>query len=162
MRNRALNGVPAALLHVTRKDANQLLYESLYSGAPRFNVIDVDPYGSIAPFSASAVQAVADGGLLCFTSTDMPVLGGNDPAVAFARYGGCTLKAPFLHEMSLRVLLFHVCSLAAQHRRHVEPLLSLSVDFYVRLFVRRQKIQCLLNALEQELPDVPFFYSLDH
>ena len=31
-------------------------------------------YGTAAPFLDAAVQAVADGGLLCITSTDMPVL----------------------------------------------------------------------------------------
>ena len=41
----------------------------------RYDVIDLDPYGTVAPFIDSAVQAVADGGLLCITSTDMPAGG---------------------------------------------------------------------------------------
>lgn len=35
----------------------------------RFDVIDLDPYGTACPFLDSAVQAVADGGLLCVTCT---------------------------------------------------------------------------------------------
>ena len=42
----------------------------------RFDVIDLDPYGTAAPFLDSAVQAVKDGGLLCVTCTDMGVLAG--------------------------------------------------------------------------------------
>jgi hypothetical protein len=35
----------------------------------RFDVIDLDPYGTASPFLDSAVQAVSDGGLLCVTCT---------------------------------------------------------------------------------------------
>ena len=37
--------------------------------ASRFDVIDLDPYGTASPFLDSAVQAVADGGLMCVTCT---------------------------------------------------------------------------------------------
>jgi N2,N2-dimethylguanosine tRNA methyltransferase len=40
---------------------------------PQFDVIDLDPYGSAAPFMDAAVQSVKDGGLLCVTCTDMAV-----------------------------------------------------------------------------------------
>ena len=38
-------------------------------------MIDLDPYGSAAPFLDGAVQAVESGGLLCITCTDMAALG---------------------------------------------------------------------------------------
>ena len=37
----------------------------------KFDVVDVDPYGSPSPFVDAAVQCVADGGLLMVTATDM-------------------------------------------------------------------------------------------
>lgn len=43
-----------------------------------FDVIDLDPYGTAAPFIDAAVQAVADGGLLCVTCTDLAVLAGTN------------------------------------------------------------------------------------
>ena len=36
-----------------------------------YEVVDLDPYGSPTQFLDSAVQAVAEGGLLCVTATDM-------------------------------------------------------------------------------------------
>jgi tRNA (guanine26-N2/guanine27-N2)-dimethyltransferase len=33
----------------------------------QFDVIDLDPYGSAAPFLDGAVQAVADGGKSCYS-----------------------------------------------------------------------------------------------
>jgi len=46
---------------------------------PMWDVIDLDPYGSAAPFLDGAVQAVENGGLLCITCTDMAALGGSHP-----------------------------------------------------------------------------------
>lgn len=43
--------------------------------------VDLDPYGSPSVFLDSAVQCVADGGMLMCTATDMAVLcGGNGEA----------------------------------------------------------------------------------
>jgi tRNA (guanine26-N2/guanine27-N2)-dimethyltransferase len=40
----------------------------------RVDVVDLDPYGSAAPFIDAAVQCVKDEGLLCITCTDLSVL----------------------------------------------------------------------------------------
>ena len=62
-----------------------------------YDVIDLDPYGSAAPFLDGAVQAISDGGLLCVTSTDMTVLSGGYPEVCYAKYGAMPTKAKHLH-----------------------------------------------------------------
>ena len=38
------------------------------------DVVDLDPYGTAAPFIDAAIQSVNDSGLLCVTCTDLPVL----------------------------------------------------------------------------------------
>eukprot|EP00747_Dinoflagellata_sp_TGD_P025678 gnl/TRDRNA2_/TRDRNA2_131416_c0_seq2.p1 gnl/TRDRNA2_/TRDRNA2_131416_c0~~gnl/TRDRNA2_/TRDRNA2_131416_c0_seq2.p1 ORF type:complete len:481 (+),score=90.62 gnl/TRDRNA2_/TRDRNA2_131416_c0_seq2:175-1443(+) len=106
------------------------------NGDDSYDVIDLDPYGTAAPFLDAAVQCVADGGLLCITSTDMPVLGGNHPETCFARYGGTGFKAAYVHEMSLRLLMHAVASSAARYGRDARPVLCCSIDFYIRIFVR--------------------------
>ncbi|KAH0481901.1 MAG: hypothetical protein KVP17_000417 [Porospora cf. gigantea B] len=155
------NGVHEKVF-VTLADANALLFSQFrclskdqpdprtcdLESLPRPDVIDVDPYGSVVPFLDSAVRAVADGGLLCLTSTDMPVLGANCPEVSFYKYGGNALKAKWLHEMSLRLVLLATQQCANRAGRHMEPLVSLSVDFYCRVFVRivDSKVKCKLSA----------------
>ena len=94
-------------------DAIMLMYQRCRDPLTRFDVIDLDPYGTAAPFLDAAVQAVdGDGGLLCVTCTDMTVLGGSYPEVCYAKYGSMPVKAKFVHEMSLRVLL-HAIDCAA-------------------------------------------------
>jgi len=65
-----------AKLHVMRQYST-LLYAHREE-ADRVDVVDLDPYGTGAPFIDSAVQSVSDGGLLCVTCTDLAVLAGSN------------------------------------------------------------------------------------
>ncbi|SPO47310.1 related to N2,N2-dimethylguanosine tRNA methyltransferase [Moesziomyces antarcticus] len=103
----------------------------------RFDVVDLDPYGSAAPFIDGGVQSVADGGLLCVTCTDLAVLAGhNYPEKCYSQYGGVSVKAEFSHEVALRLVLHTLATSAARYGRYIQPMLSLSIDFYLRTFVR--------------------------
>jgi hypothetical protein len=48
----------------------------------------------------------------------------------------CSFQGRYLHEMALRILLNSLESSATRYKRHIEPILCLSIDFYVRVFVR--------------------------
>lgn len=102
----------------------------------QFDVVDLDPYGGACPFLDSAVQAVADGGVLAVTCTDLAVLCGNSPEICFARYGATPLKGPSGHEMAVRIVLLAINAAANRHGRSIEALFCVKIDFYVRLFVR--------------------------
>lgn len=107
----------------------------------KYDVIDLDPYGTAAPFLDAAVQAVRDdGGLLCVTCTDAGVWASNSyPEKAYSLYGGVTVKGPHSHEAGLRLILHAIATSAARNGLAMEPLLSLSIDFYARVFVRIYK-----------------------
>lgn len=102
-----------------------------------FHVIDLDPYGTAAPFMDSALQAIKDDGLLLVTCTDLGVLAGNGyPEKCFALYGGTNLWGDATHESALRVVLHMIATTAAKYKKTIEPQLCLSIDFYVRLFIK--------------------------
>ena len=103
---------------------------------PMWDVIDLDPYGSAAPFLDSAIQGVENGGLLCVTCTDMAALGGSHPETAYGRYGALPIQsAPYLQELALRILLQSMATIAARYGRAIRPVLSVGMAFYVRVFV---------------------------
>ena len=54
------------------------------------------------------------------------------------------LGKKYCHEQALRTVLYTINSMANKHGKVVEPLMSLTVDFYIRLFlrVRTSPIQC--------------------
>jgi tRNA (guanine26-N2/guanine27-N2)-dimethyltransferase len=103
----------------------------------KFDVIDLDPYGTAAPFFDAAVQAITDGGLLAVTCTDAGVFASSGyPEKTFYLYGGLPMRGPQSHEAGLRLILNAIAVSAARYSMAIEPLLSLSIDFYARLFVR--------------------------
>ncbi|KAL1981245.1 hypothetical protein VTN96DRAFT_2844 [Rasamsonia emersonii] len=122
-----------SLLGPRKPDSN-----GVYFG--KFDVIDLDPYGTAAPFLDAAVQALNDGGLLCVTCTDAGVFASTGyPEKTFSLYGGIPIKGSHAHEAGLRLILNGIATSAAKYGLSIEPLLSLSIDFYARLFLRVYK-----------------------
>ncbi|KAI5080955.1 hypothetical protein GOP47_0004138 [Adiantum capillus-veneris] len=131
--NIKLNGDEAlSKVHAELGDAR--LY--MISHENQFDVVDVDPYGSPAIFLDSAVQCVTDGGLLMCTATDSAVLCGCYGEVCHSKYGSYSLHGEHSHEMAIRILLSSVESHANRYKRIIVPVLSVWIDFYVRVFVR--------------------------
>ncbi|KAK6460311.1 guanine-N2--methyltransferase [Scheffersomyces coipomensis] len=108
----------------------------------KFNIIDLDPYGTAAPFIDSAIQSIEDGGMLLVTCTDAGVLAGSGyPEKCFALYGGNNFGNSFInnetnHEVGIRLILGMIGNIAAKYKKSIEPMLSLSIDFYFRLFIK--------------------------
>ena len=116
-------------------DAMTLMYTST-SFNKRFTVIDLDPYGHPCRFLDGAVQSIEEGGLLLVTATDMAVLAGNSPEACYVKYGSVPLKTKACHEFALRILLRCIETTATRYGRYIKPLLSISADFYIRVFLR--------------------------
>lgn len=131
-RNAAFNKVPEGLIRPYHSDARLLML----THEKCFDVLDLDPYGSPSIFLDSALQSVADGGLLMCTATDMAVLCGNNSEVCMSKYGAYPLRGDYCHEMAVRILLYSLETAANRYKRHIQPVLSLSIDFYIRVFVR--------------------------
>uniref|UniRef100_A0A3B3UNK2 tRNA (guanine(26)-N(2))-dimethyltransferase n=1 Tax=Poecilia latipinna TaxID=48699 RepID=A0A3B3UNK2_9TELE len=123
------------LLQPSCRDASMLMYE-MRGKKERYDVIDLDPYGSPAAFLDAAVQAVSEGGLLCVTCTDMAVMAGNSGETCYSKYGSVSIKSKYCHEMALRIILHSLDQRAGVYQRYIQPLLSISADFYIRVFVR--------------------------
>lgn len=108
----------------------------MLSHPKEFDVVDLDPYGSPSVFLDSAIQSVVDGGMLMCTATDMAVLCGGNAEVCYSKYGSYPLRAKYCHEMALRILLACIESHANRYKRYIVPVLSVQMNFYVRVFVR--------------------------
>ncbi|KIY72133.1 N2,N2-dimethylguanosine tRNA methyltransferase [Cylindrobasidium torrendii FP15055 ss-10] len=123
-------------IRVNQGDACTLMY-SHREDAKRVDVVDLDPYGTAAPFIDAGIQSVRDGGLLCITCTDLAILATNNyPEKCLSNYGGVSMKSEYSHESALRLLLHALSTSASRYGRYIEPLVSLSIDFYIRVFVR--------------------------
>ncbi|CAG7815273.1 unnamed protein product, partial [Allacma fusca] len=143
--NCKLNGTSKVLS--SYEDASLLMFNKRNT----FSVADLDPYGSPMPFLESILQCVKDGGMLLVTATDMAVLaGGNTPESCFAKYGSMSVKSKACQELALRILIHAVQSVANRYGKFVVPLVSLKIDFYVRIFFRvlHSPILCKQSAIQ--------------
>ncbi len=135
---------------VIHGDAKVLLITE--SREKRFDFVDIDPFGTPAPYLPPAVQSIIPKeGLLAVTATDMPVLCGVHPKIALRRYGGFSIRSPFTHEVAVRLLNGFIYSMAGSNDCAMEPLAVLSTDHYIRTWVKIQTNRTESNKQTSEL-----------
>ncbi|KAM0681599.1 tRNA methyltransferase 1 [Glugoides intestinalis] len=123
-------------INITRSDCHVLMHR-FHSF---FDVIDIDPFGSCAEFVNSAFKGVKHNGIICFTCTDKAALCSNE-AKCYMKYNTVIKKVFCKNETPIRVLLSYISREFAKYDAKIIPLLSISVDFYVRVIVRVYKGQ---------------------
>ena len=140
---------------VVHGDAKVLLLTE--SREKRFDFVDIDPFGSPSPYINAGVQSLSPrGGLLALTATDMPALCGVWPQVAMRKYGGFSIRAPFSHELAVRLLLGHAYHVIGMNDQSMTPLVSLSTDHYVRVWVRTKSTRTTSNIQSSDLGIIRF------
>ena len=118
---------------VRLSDANVLL-TSYSAPGKRFDYVDLDPFGSPAPFMDSAVRALRSGGLLALTATDMAPLCGTHARACLRKYGAQPARVPYVKEVAVRILLGALARVAAAHDVGIRPLLTHATDHYARAY----------------------------
>jgi tRNA (guanine26-N2/guanine27-N2)-dimethyltransferase len=128
-----INGLEARV-EVEHKDANCLLS---CHGAPRqrFDVVDVDPFGSPVPYLDSTIRALRNRGILAATATDLAPLCGVHAKACVRKYGGKPLRTEYCQELAARLLVGCVTATAAKQDIGVHVLFSHSTDHYIRIYV---------------------------
>jgi tRNA (guanine26-N2/guanine27-N2)-dimethyltransferase len=122
-----LNDLDSKVFH---EDVQELVNQRDYDW------IDIDPFGTPAPFLESVIKSVKKGGILGIAATDTAVLCGAKPSICLKRYGSYSMKKVAAKEVGVRILLAHLQTLAIEFDRSIEPLLSYSEGHHLRVFVR--------------------------
>jgi tRNA (guanine26-N2/guanine27-N2)-dimethyltransferase len=131
--NVALNSL-ADRVDVSHKDANCLL--SCHGKLrQRFAVVDLDPFGSPAPYLDSAIRALRNKGLLALTATDLACLCGVHPRACIRKYGGRPLRTEYCHELAVRLMAGCAAASAAKHDIGIRVNFCHSTAHYVRVYV---------------------------
>ena len=130
--NVKLNGLDHKI-EVVHREANCVL-SCNSSPDKRFDVVDVDPFGTPAPYLDSALRAIRNNGLLASTATDLAPLCGVHAKACVRKYGGRPLRTEYCHELAVRLLAGCTASLAAKHDIGIKVLFSHSNEHYIRLY----------------------------
>ena len=117
-------------IEILNEDANLLLRNR------RFEVVDVDPFGSPVPYLDSVMNGLKNDSFLFVTATDTEALCGYARKAALRKYGVSLLKTPFAKELGVRVLLTTIMREGAKHRFGFSVLFSYWRKHYIRVFLR--------------------------
>ncbi|MBD1853022.1 tRNA (guanine-N1)-methyltransferase [Cyanobacteria bacterium FACHB-502] len=130
-----LSQIPADRVRLTNQDANRVFFEC-YRQQDFYDLVDVDAFGSPAPYLSTSLWAVALGGLLYLTSTDGRSASGSTPDRSLAAFGAYARSHPAAHEQGLRLLIGAVQQSAAAKGFGVVPVFSLFAGESYRVMVR--------------------------
>jgi tRNA (guanine26-N2/guanine27-N2)-dimethyltransferase len=123
------------IITLKHKDANCLL-SSNASPKKRFDIIDIDPFGTPVPYLDSAFRSLKNKGLLAATATDLAPLCGVHMKACVRKYGGKPLRTEYCHELAVRLLAGCMTSLAAKHDIGIRFLFSHSSNHYIRVYAQ--------------------------
>jgi len=114
-------------------DANELL-ASLRRRGITPSIIDLDPFGSPAPFLDMAIKAIRVRGVIAVTATDTAPLCGSHPRALMRRYDVVPARTLWEKEQAVRILAGYLIRRAASHEYGVKILLAYYKDYYVRVY----------------------------
>jgi tRNA (guanine26-N2/guanine27-N2)-dimethyltransferase len=112
-------------IETVRSDANALL------SSRRFGAVDLDPFGSPAPFVDSACRSAAR--YLFVTATDTAPLCGAHLRAGMRRYFARPMNTEYHAEVGLRILLGFVVRELVKYDRGLSPLCCFAREHFVRL-----------------------------
>ncbi|MEB3779933.1 MAG: tRNA (guanine(26)-N(2))-dimethyltransferase [Desulfurococcales archaeon] len=121
---------------VVRREARSLMYELRWENPKPILYVDIDPFGTPAPYILAALSLVGHRGLLGVTATDLAVLEGSKPKASKRRYLVYNIeKIPSSKEVGVRILIGFIARMAAMLDKSVKPVLAYSHRHYARVFL---------------------------
>jgi tRNA (guanine26-N2/guanine27-N2)-dimethyltransferase len=117
----------------------------------RATVIDLDPFGTPAPYLDCILRAVENDGMISITATDTAVLQGVYPRVCYRKYYGIPLRSRYSLEIGTRLLLSCTALVASRLDLYIDPIFAHSYRNYVRIFCKVSKSNYLANKISDKL-----------
>ncbi len=120
---------------ITHKNAHNCFFEC-HQNRDYYDLVDVDCFGSAAPYLSTSLWAVKINGLLYLTSTDGRTATGKLPENSLKAYGAYARSHPAAHEQGLRLLIGSLQQQAASRGLGIKPIFSLFSGQTYRVMVR--------------------------
>lgn len=127
-RNVTATGLPVEVLN---RHVSALLPER------SFDAVDLDPFGTPAPFVDAGIRGTRR--FLFITATDTAPLCGAHLKAGIRRYGAVPMNTDYHREVGLRILLGYIVRETVKYDRGVEPLFCFTREHFVRLHLRLRR-----------------------
>jgi tRNA (guanine26-N2/guanine27-N2)-dimethyltransferase len=126
---------------ITKEDANVLLSSN------KFDLVDLDPFGSPATFLDSACRSLKPHSLLLITATDTAPLCGKGERACFRKYSAKPLRTEYCREIGIRILIGFAQRTAAKFGISLDPVLSHATRHYFRVGFLAKRSRRLADEL---------------
>lgn len=128
---------------VRRRNVNVELHRN------RYDVVDIDPFGTPMPFLDAAMQGTQT--MVCVTATDTAPLCGAHFAAGVRRYSAVPRNTEYHAEMGVRVLLGAIARTAARYDAAVSPVFTHATRHYVRTYLIIERGATEADAMVDQL-----------
>ena len=125
--NLDLNCIEAQIVSM---DARRLFSEGF------FDLVDVDPFGTPAPYMEAAIGGTRHKGIIAACATDTSALCGSHPKACQRKYSSQSLRTDYYNEAGLRILLGFAARTALRNGKGFHPLISHATRHYMRMQAR--------------------------
>jgi tRNA (guanine26-N2/guanine27-N2)-dimethyltransferase len=139
---------------VTHSDANALMSEE------RFDAVDIDPFGSPAPFVDAACRSASK--MLCVTATDTAPLSGAHFNAGVRRYSALPLNTEYHAETGIRILIGKIVREFVKYDKSAVPLLAHATEHYYRVYLRIERGARLADTCLSSLGFVFHCFNCGH
>lgn len=129
---------------ITHQEANHVFFDC-HIRRDFYDLVDVDSFGSAAPYVTTSLWAVKLGGLVYLTDTDGRSRSGHNPVRSLAAYGTYPRLHPAFTEQGLRLLIGAAWQHAASKGLSIQPIFSLFHQDICRVMLR------LLPTFDQQI-----------
>jgi tRNA (guanine26-N2/guanine27-N2)-dimethyltransferase len=126
---------------ITKEDANVLLSSN------KFDLVDLDPFGSPVTFLDSACRSLRPHALLLVTATDTAPLCGTGERACLRKYSAKPLRTEYCREIGLRILIGSAQRTAAKFGISLDPIFSHATRHYFRVGFLVRRGRSLADAL---------------
>ena len=141
--NLKLSKCAAKRLVVEQEDANFVWHDK-----GGYDYIDIDPFGSPAPFLDAAIRHLSRDGVLALTATDTAALAGTAMDACRRKYWALPMRNHLMHEVGMRILARKAQLVAAQYDRALIPIYCHSTLHYTRLYLRSLKSKEAVSGVQ--------------
>jgi tRNA (guanine26-N2/guanine27-N2)-dimethyltransferase len=133
---------------ITCRDANSLMSDE------KFGFVDLDPFGTPAPFIDAAIRS--SGKFLGVTATDTAPLCGAHLKAGIRRYMARPLNTDYHTEVGLRILMGSVVRHAAVYDKGVKPLFCYTHEHFIRLHL---ELQNKVSSADRSIARLGYIYQ---
>jgi tRNA (guanine26-N2/guanine27-N2)-dimethyltransferase len=117
----------------------------------RFDIVDLDPFGSPSPYVDCVLRSVCNGGLISITATDTAVLCGVYPCVCYRKYYGFPIRTEYSNEIGVRLLVSFIALNATRFDLSVVPYFCHSNLHYLRVYLKIIFSSSLANTVSSKI-----------